>query len=400
MPPDKIPGREKEITQLLRLLRAQSVFVEEMRRMGKSMLLLKLAHLCNSETLPQEFKGDKFSAQYFSFQGKQNLGELIDFLIAELEKPKAWYKIDFGKTYEVIRKLISAPQVAAGGATFSVNLPELRKSWKDIFYKVLDDIAEAQEQNNGILILIFDELPIMLWEWYKEKKHEEAMELLDILRERRQALEQKGIRFVYCGSIGIKIVLTTLKHEFGYSGEPTNEMAEFSLKPFSRAETEFLCECFLLSGFNTDTEKTECWAYIHEITSGLPFYIAYIFNLLQTEYDLIINKLNIEKAYQQILHDPNYHAAFKQLVDRLHIYYPAEKANCMIRILNQLSKTTDITEESFLFESTDINNRALFDDCIYTLYADHYVSREYLAESRHYQFRYQLFKTWWKINKA
>ncbi len=149
MPAAKIPGREKEITQLLRLLRAKSVFVEEMRRMGKSMLLLKLTHLCNSETLPQEFRDDKFSAQYFSFQGKQNLGELIDFLIAELEKPRAWYKIDFGKTYEVIRKLISAPQVTAGGTTLSVNLPELRKSWKDIFYKVLDDIAEAQEKNKG-----------------------------------------------------------------------------------------------------------------------------------------------------------------------------------------------------------------------------------------------------------
>jgi hypothetical protein len=121
---------------------------------------------------------------------------------------------------------------------------------------------------------------------------------------------------------------------------------------------------------------------------------------LQTEYDLQISKANIDKAYQQILHDPNYHSAFKQLVDRFHIYYPAEKARCMIKLLNKLAKTPGLLEEAALFESIDIDNRELFDDCIYTLYSDHYIAREYITESRHYQFRYQLFKNWWKINKA
>ncbi len=227
--------------------------------MGKTLLVKKLAFLCNMDQLPEEFRKERFKVKYFSFQGKQTFGEVIEMLIKELKEFKTWYQVDFAKTYGLIRNIFSTPQVEIGGTKFSLNLPEYKRSWKQIFYTTLEDIAAAQEKAGGKLILIFDELPIMLWEWYIRGKQDEAMEFLDMLRERRQSLEKTGIRFIYCGSIGIKVVLNTFRRNFRYTGEPTNEMTEFNMPPFRMDEAYFLCECFLLTGISVQREeKTAC----------------------------------------------------------------------------------------------------------------------------------------------
>jgi hypothetical protein len=401
IPPEQIVGREGEIIKLLRLLRSQSVSVEEMRRMGKTLLLQKLAYLCNSGKLPEEFAEEKFKAKYFSFQGRQNFGEVIDTLTRGLKEFKEWYQMDFPKTYNLVRSLISSPEIEIGGGKFSLNLPEYKRSWKDIFYKTLEDIADAQSKGGGKLILIFDELSIMLWEWHKEGKQEEAMELLDILRERRQALERKGIRFVYCGSIGIKVVLNAFRREFKYTGEPTNEMEEFSLNPFSEGETHFLCECFVLSGFKIcDGEKSAFFQSIFIMSNGLPFYISSLFNLIQTEFDNIVSPGNLQSAYRLILHDPRHHKAFKQLVDRLEIYYPREKTEEMMAILNFLSRQEEFVSEEQIFDQVEIDDRNSLNEDLYTLLGDHYLNREFQDDKRAYKFKYQIFKTWWKVNRA
>jgi hypothetical protein len=399
--PAQIPGREDDITNLLRLLRSQSVSVEEMRRMGKTLTLLKLTHLCNQNLLPEEFKKYNFKARYLSFQGRQNLGEVIDLIIEDLKTFKEWYQIDFSKTYSFIRELVGAAAVEATGAKFSVKLPEFKKSWKDIFFKTLDEIAEVHEKANGLLILIFDELPIMLWEWYKNGKQEEAMELLDILRERRQALEKKGIRFIYCGSIGIKVVLNTFKSEFAYTGEPTNEMAEFNLKAFSKDDHDFLCECFLLSGFKINRDEQEfCLTRAFELTNGLPFYTSHIFNLIQTEFDFVVSLTTIESAYDLIINEPKHHGAFKQLIDRLTIYYPTDIAAIMKKTLTALSAENDFITEYDLFNKVNLENEELFRSGIAMLYNDHYLMRTTIEGKRAYKFKFEIFKQWWKVNIA
>lgn len=142
IPEDKIVGREKDIIRLLRLLLGQSVSIEEIRRMGKTLLVMKLAYLCNNNLLPEEFTNEKFMAKYFSFQGRQNLGELIDYLIKELEGMKEWYQIDLSNTYDFVRKLLNSSKIDFQGGSFSLNLPEFKKSWKEIFYKLLTDLSQ------------------------------------------------------------------------------------------------------------------------------------------------------------------------------------------------------------------------------------------------------------------
>lgn len=395
---EKIIGRDKDIINILKSLRAQSVTVEEIRRMGKTLLLRKLEYTCNNDLIP-EFSNDNFRAVYFSLQGKKNLGEVIELLIKRLSEFKKWYQIDFSKTYDLVRKITGAVKATAGPIDVSINLPELKTSWKEIFFKLLEDISSTLEENDQKLILILDELPIMLWDWYKYERYDEAIELLDILRERRQELEQRGLRFIYCGSIGIKVILQTLRDELGYTGEPTNDMAEYNLKPFSIEESEFLMECYIQSGFQiNETEKKALLGIIHKLCNGLPFYIANLFIILQHEFDGIITMKNIEESYNLILNEPKYQKAFNQLKERLEIYY-SKKAKLMTKILSVLARQSDEIEESEIISQIENTNDEI-KEILYTLVEDHYLLRTNNGGKRKYTFKYQIFKEWWRINIA
>lgn len=400
MPDHQIVGREKEIVSLLRLLISQSVSVEEIRRMGKTLLLQKLAYWCNNKELfPEEFQSENFKAKYFSFQGKQSLGEVIDYLIKELEGMKSWNQIDLSNSYKLIRKIINSPTIKVKDVAFTINLPEFKKSWKEIFYGILEDVASNQQKHETKLIIILDELPIMLWEWYKQGNHDEAMEFLDVLRERRQILENKGIRFIFCGSIGMKIVLNTFRNKFGYTGESTNDMEEFRLGAFTRDEVEFLCECFTLTGFETGNKNADLWEKVYLLTNGLPYYISKIFNIIQTENDKLLNERNIENAYHDILNDTNHHKAFNQLLERINIYYPKAKADVMKSVLSVLSTQSDFISEDEIVSKANFEVKEIIQS-LYDLLSDHYLIREISNERRTYKFKYEIFRQWWKINRA
>lgn len=398
----RVIGRNKEIVQALRLLQGQSISVEEIRRMGKTLFVQKLAYKCNNNLLPQEFENDKFKAHYFFLQGIENLGQLIDYLIRELEKMKAWYKIDLTKTYNIVKDILKAPTFTFLDVDFTLNLPEHEKHWKEVFSKILEDIADNLDKNNTKLILILDELPIMLWEWYKKDNHLEAINLLDILREKRQTLERKGLRFIFCGSIGMKVILNTFRLKFGYTGEATNEMEEFSLNPFKLEEVTFLCDCYTLSGFEiNEDERQKNWNQIFKLTNGIPFYVSKIFNILQRDSDKIINTKNIKKAYTSILEVPTNHSAFKQLLDRIDIYYsePTVQAKAMKTILNYLSNNKEFVLEEDIINSLDLETEETKSK-LYILFSDHYIVRKISKGKRHYKFKYEIFRQWWKINIA
>lgn len=395
---EKIIGRDKDILNILKSLKSQSITVEEIRRMGKTLLLRKLEYSCNNDLLP-EFSDDNFRAVYFSLQGKKNLGEVIDVFIKKLNEFNKWYQIDFTKTYDFARKITGSIKIGIGTADISLNLPEFEKSWKEIIFKLLDDITDTLKKEDQKLILILDELPIMLWDWYKAERYDEAIELLDILRERRQELEQKGLRFIYCGSIGIKVILQTLREELGYTGEPTNDMMEYNLKPFSIDESKFLMECYILSGFRIqEGNKTELLERIHILCNGLPFYIANLFIIIQNEFDNSITKDTVEESYKLILNDPKYQKAFNQLKERLETYYP-KKSKQMIKVLSILSKNDNEMDESEILSQIENENEEA-KEILFNLMEDHYLYRTNIDGKRIYSFKYQIFKEWWRINIA
>ncbi|HAO48727.1 MAG TPA: hypothetical protein DCR35_05145, partial [Runella sp.] len=271
---DKIVGREKEIAKMLLLLDSQSVVIEEMRRMGKTLFIKKLAYKC---------KNTNNKALYFFLQGTKDLVELSDLLFSELRKEQSFgkFKIAFNGIKKLYNKL-KPEEVDLDVISFK--LPEWEVKWKDALSTLLEDIANRNNENDEILTIILDEFPVMLWDWIQGGKAQEAMEFLDVLRKQRQTLEAKGkVRFVVCGSIGLQVVLKHLKQKHNYMGEPFNETETFSLEAMSEEDAVFLCECLYLSDFKADIEddKLEYFKRIVAFTEGLPFHINKIFTVLQ-----------------------------------------------------------------------------------------------------------------------
>jgi hypothetical protein len=389
---DKIVGRETEITKIKLLLDAQSVVIEEMRRMGKTLFVRKLAYKCI---------GTNNRVLYFFLQGTKDLAELSDMLFAELRKEQSHGKMKIA--FEGIRKLYNTLKPEEVNLeVISFKLPEWKMKWKEVLSALLGDIANRNNEKDEILTIILDEFPVMLWDWIQDGKANEAIEFLDILRKQRQILEAKGkVRFVVCGSIGLQVVLKDLKHKYNYMGEPFNETETFSLEAMTYKDALFLCECLYLSDFKIDIEKnmTEYFKNIIQLTNGLPFYINKFFTVLHQSYDAVLTESNITNAFKELLTAPNHLKTFNHLYDRIKIYYPENEASIMLKILNYLAKGDEIVTESDIIRSIDADSVSI-NEALLILVSEHYLQRTFDENGRSYIFKYEMFKKWWKLNKA
>ena len=246
IPADKIVGREKDIQKLQKMLESQSVVIEEIRRMGKTLFLWKYEAQATENQ----------NVIYFTLQGVTSINELIDMLISKLRNEQSYkgLKIAWDKILKIYDS--TKPDINIGSITFK--LPEFERKWKEVLAACLHDIAHRKKNEGETLVIILDELPIMIWNWIVSGKAEQAKEFLDVLRKHRQLLENTGsVRFVVCGSIGMQVVLKRLKDEHSYTGEPFNDTARYSIGAMSDEEATFLCECLLLDDFIIKRAKTK-----------------------------------------------------------------------------------------------------------------------------------------------
>jgi len=391
IPADKIAGRENEIKNLFTLLQSQSVLIEEFRRMGKTLLLQKLEFKSKQDGLVNK-------AFYFNVQGIQDKTEITDELLYVLrnERNLSFLKTNWGrckKMYNAVK-----PEIV-NIADISFKLPEFKTKWKEAITACLEDIAERNSERGELVTLILDEFPMMLWNWVDNDKAADAMELLDLLRNIRQSLKENGnIRFVICGSIGMKVVLDRLREEFRYTGEPFNDTITFSLEPMAKEDAEFLCECLFLSGFTCNGDKAFFFARICQLTERLPFYINKIFLIVHLSYGSELSSDNIDKAFSDILTHPNHADVFEQLHSRLTTYH-GSKARNMQDILNFLSEKEWPASEIEIVDNINQEKETVLQG-LERLIKEHYLQRTFINQKRHYTFKYQLFRKWWQLNKA
>ncbi len=397
---DKIVGRQEEIDKLKLLLKGQSVVINDIRRMGKTMLLKKFAYLSIQNNEPNK-------AIYFIFQGTTSIHSLTDVILNELRSKgrHGWLSVGMHRCHELYKKLAgSKTAVKYQDIEFSFNLPEFESKWDVAFRSCIEDLADRQADKDETLTLIFDELPIMLWAWIENGRATDAMDFLDLLRNIHYSLKDSNrIRFIFCGSIGMKVVLAKLRQEFRYTGEPLNYTTEYHLPPMSDADAHFLCECLFLAGFTCDSDDKKP-TYFNEITkacNNLPYFINALFTICGTEHNSLLSTETIEKALRAVVTDTgSAHDVFKQLDERLTTYYPANKSTVMHQCLNVLAKVgTPIAEEALKrqlpFEEQEIQT------ALNVLWQDELLTRTFdEQDNRQYAFKYDIIKRWWKLNKA
>ncbi|MEK7254340.1 MAG: AAA family ATPase [Bacteroidota bacterium] len=374
-----IIGRDEECRRLWKILDRQSVVLASLRRIGKTCTLKKMA------AEPQE----GWQTVLYIVQGKKSVEEFVQGLYNELVskgivKPQANRVREFYNTW------------LGGTKPFgNYELPELRQHWKVVLGKMLEDVAESQKPT----LILLDEFPWMLYELIiTYKSEDECMELLNILRTYREQYEgQSRLRFIFCGSIGINIVLDHLVKEHKYLGNPINNMYTFVLEEMN--ETDAAALCSHLSWVYELEEAGGVNDHIARSVQNLPFYIDLVFKELSQKGTTAPTIAEVDATVLELVQDVSGNGNFDHFRERIDTYYsPADRLLGYLLLKNFALENRPLNRQDILqlarHETPAIEDDAL-NDCLKDLTRDLYLRMD--AEGR-FTFRYALLQRWWKMH--
>ena len=383
---EDIIGRGQEMALYWRILEKQSLLLSSVRRMGKTCILRKMcAHP------PDGWIG----IEYF-VQGKTCPEEFV-FDLHKLLKGRGLIKTT------KLKDLGTWAEKNLGNKDFgSFKTPSFKGKWKEL----LTDIIKEISGNDTKLVIMIDELPLMLWELMQKDKAsaEAAMELLDALRTLRETYEAESyLRFIFCGSIGMGVVLQTFKNKFKYMGQPINNMRIEQVLQMNDKDAAALCHYFL-EDYNDEVDEQALTQKICQLTNNIPYYIEMAFNYFEAQFIETPNPDHAQRAFESALNNPNENHQFSHFSERIDIYYSKKDQVVAYHILDTLSRKDDLTEEeeiiNYVLGQTDKYDQRRIKDVLTRLWTDLCIDRVHEKDTRLYQFKFDIIKRWWYINKA
>ena len=383
---NEIVDRDFEITRMWRHLKSQSVLLLSERRVGKTCLLRKM------EENPQ----DGWKPILYFVEGKSHPIEFVEGLYNEMLK-RNMVEDKFHRVKSFYKKYIGGEQIG------SWTLPQIKENWKTLLENIIEDIANVYESEK--ILFMFDELPLMLWKISKNSSSQTVvMDMIDLLRELRQKFESsKRVRFIFSGSIGLNLVINKLKKEFGYIGEPTNDMVPEKLCGMEDDGALLLCQRLTEGAPFKFAEQKKNHIYLSTNVDNLPFYIQLIFERLYDLGNEIIDDNTVDNVIDKLLNDPTDRTHFNHFVDRIETYYNETEKHLSMIVLNYMCKQEDFIVENEVKDHLSAKTKFTdedFLDLMNLLWEDHYLERRIQEGKRQYKFKYSFLRKWWKVNRG
>ncbi len=253
---------------------------------------------------------------------------------------------------------------------------------------------------------MLDELPIMISNFIKSDEHgpQIAMEFLDTLRELRQKYEAtKKISFIFCGSIGIHLVIKDLKRNYRYNTDPINNMKIITITGMIDPGARELCEKLSEDGNYLFENKKNIIEYICQNTDNLPFYIQHVFEYFYENNKREITVAIVDESINYLLNDPKDEGFFKHYTDRIKTYYDEGIADIALFILDKACKKTDYWEEGDIINTVNSHkeiDKEKIKETLDLIWSDHYITRKIENNKRLYTFTYTILKNWWEVNRG
>jgi hypothetical protein len=376
--PTETVGRADEIAHYWSTLHQQGIALFAERRFGKSSILRKMEAECPPN----------FIAIYKPIEG---LRSKLDFYRSIFERIK--------ERQLVRKKLIERIETVYDelakrlGENPVMTLKILEKEWETEFSNLLSDLQK--ENKDKKIVIILDEFSIFL----SKIDPEEAVSVIGFLRDISNEPNCK-IRFIYCGSIGIDLVLDKIKSQGYYIGDPLNHLKKIDLEPFTDKNAFYFGQCLELGCELKISEKNI--KYLCKRADNIPYFIDFTFDQLRKVNKKTLTKSDIDKSFNEIIEDGSSKISLKHFFDRIDKFYPNSKLS--IFIMNTISKSESYISESEIsnlvfsqfmeFDRQEVNNE------IDRLRNDNYLNRKIIDNERTYTIKYNLLKLWWARNKA
>jgi alkylated DNA nucleotide flippase Atl1 len=384
-PSRKIVGRDTFIAETWLGLNDKSIYMNDLRRIGKTEILRKML----AEIPPG------WIAAFSDLEGTHTAEEFA----AMVYKDSATV---LGAKTQTMRKMAALLGKAAGAEIMGIiKFPDGQPlPWKDVLRTTFDDIAETLRES-GIaqrMVFFWDEVPYLLDNIAKNtatgQGKDTAAQVLDILRELSQ--RHDNIRLLLTGSIGIHHVLRSLWNE-GYKGSPLNHMnliqpgplqPEYSV-PFAQSEIirrRLVCE---------DTAGSA--AALAEAVSHVPFYIEKLTARLPLTGSL--TPRTIDAALEKELRSDKSDWDLDYYRRRVKAVFGDHE-----RLVLAILDTIAVAPSALSFQEIRglVNARLAADDehlreHLKLLCMDHYLVRD---DANAYRFYLPLIRRWWTINRS
>ena len=179
-----VVGRDAEIARYWGVLERQGLVVSAERRIGKTHIVLKMRDECRSGYLPI----------YQDLEAVHSIAELIRSIYGAAGRSSGTppdLKSRFAKWSDLL------PSKIAG-----VDLPTVDSTWQALLADAFDRLIDIAD--NRIVLMLWDEFPLMLHNLQRREGPDAAMQILDHLRALRSERADR-LRFLFTGSIGLHL---------------------------------------------------------------------------------------------------------------------------------------------------------------------------------------------------
>lgn len=377
--PSEVVGRDELIESLWDALEVQSVLLVSERRFGKTTTTKKM------RSAPRE-------GWVVIWRDLEDIGTAAEFAERVCQGMEEYLSRSSRRLSKVRSFMEEIGGAEVGGV---IRLPQLaRGHWKTTLEKAFEDLAEAQE---GRVLFVWDELPLMLQKIFDREGEGAAMDVLEVLRHLRQT---HGSRFpmMYCGSIGLHHVLRNL----ATSGDPNtsvNDLRTIELQPLHPIHSASLVRQLLEGERINCAEPEAVCARVGELVDHVPFYVHAVVERMKASGSTPTIAL-VEQVVGRAVVDAHDRWHLAHYYERLSGYYGEFGAGRAIRVLDELAVVRVARSLRELHQALAAGSAPPDEEDLRTLLRllarDHYLTRR---EDGRYAFRFGLIKRWWRVSR-
>lgn len=378
--PKNIVGRDGLIAQMWEILEGRSIYMNDLRRVGKTVILDKMKAEPPKDWLAiKRDLGGCHTAAEFATRAYQDSAEALSRSKRALRRMEQLLGTLHGTEIAGILKFPDGTQVP----------------WKEVLTRTFSDLDEAMSRTKGHIVFLWDEVPFLLDNVVKREGAVRAMEILDVLRALSQ--DYPKVRLVLTGSVGLHHVLATLREE-GYVNSPLNHMERVTPGPLAPSDAIQLALA-LLKGAKLECPDPEtCARTAAEAVGNVAFFIHKLLTRIPPRQT--VTPLLIEEVLQKELAHPDNDWDLAHYRTRLPLYYAKDEKLALLVLDTIAGAETPLPFETLLQRvnsQTDLGEKERLRQLLQRLQQDHYLDRD--QEGR-YRFRFPLIRRWWRYDRS
>jgi hypothetical protein len=384
--PNEVMGRDHLIARLWQILERRSLVLTAERRMGKTSVLKKM--VAEPQTGVHIF--------YWDVEALRSPLEFVDAIFQKVRSDLSAKQRFMSRMQDLLK----------GGVELQgFKLPpQAAPHWKIILRETL---AGLTEQEAGLVILCWDELPIMLDNIQKGQGEQVAMEVLDTLRSLRG--ENANLRMVFTGSLGLHHVIRKLKDQ-GYANPSTNDMTFEEVGTLEFTDACRLAESLLIGEGVGGLDRIPLAKTISETVDCFPYFIHHVIDALaqgggqadEAQVNAIVaagltdqaNKWNLDHYQDRI---KNYYATPEQALVRgiLDELAAVEVPVSISELCNRLN--AQFVGRQNIFGAVSELDREQVLGLLKLLQRDHYLVQQ---QDGCYRFKFGLIQRYWQLSRG